>query len=182
MNTDEIKNSDKIWVLIHTKANQELIAERNLNEQGFKTFVPLIYPNNRVNNKKTLIPVFPRYIFTQINLNQDNWTSIKSTLGVDKIVMFSEEFPFIPNETINLIKEKLDKSGVYKDSISVEDYQKGEKVSIKQGQFAGVSAIFLSKKSNDRVRLLMNFLSSSVVAEIKSSDLGDKEVIRSFKF
>ena len=31
MITDEIKNSDKIWVLIHTKANQELIAERNLN-------------------------------------------------------------------------------------------------------------------------------------------------------
>ena len=170
-----------IWVLIYTKAKEEKKANENLQKQGFKTFLPLISPSNKNSDFKSLVPVFPRYLFAQINLETDNWPSIKSSYGVSHIVMFSEKFTSIPNNIIQLIQDKLDESGIYKENVSIVDYQKGDPVFIKEGRFAGIDAIFLSKKSNDRVRLLLNLLNTSVVAELTKSNLGHKEVVKNFK-
>tara|TARA_B110000444_G_scaffold19703_1_gene16440 strand:+ start:1534 stop:2082 length:549 start_codon:yes stop_codon:yes gene_type:complete len=170
-----------IWVLIYTKARQEKKANENLQRQGFKTFLPLIASTNKNCESKSLVPVFPRYIFAQINLEFDNWTSINSTYGVSHIVMFSDKFSSIPTNIIQSIQNKLDQTGTFKEHVSIVDYQKGDLLSIKEGQFAGVDAIFLSKRSKDRVRLLLKLLNTSVIAEITASDLGNKEVIENFK-
>ena len=170
-----------IWVLIYTKAKEEKKANENLQRQGFKTFLPLIAPTNENSEFKSLVPVFPRYFFAQINFELDNWTSIKSSYGVSHIVMFSEKFTSIPNNIIKLIQDKLDEAGIYKEDISIVDYQKGDPVSIKEGGFAGIDAIFLTKKSKDRVRLLLKLLNTSIVAEISTSDIGHKEVVKNFK-
>ena len=176
------RKKEIIWVLIYTKANQEIKAKENLQKQGFKTFLPLISPTNQSTGFESLVPVFPRYLFAQIDLDLDNWTSIKSSYGVSRIVMFSEKFTSIPDIIIRLIRDKLDESSIYNKDISVVDYQKGDTVSIKEGRFAGVDAIFLSKKSKNRVRLLLKLLNTSVVAELTESDLGHKEVVKNFKF
>jgi len=170
-----------IWVLIYTKAKQEIKANENLQRQGFKTFLPLIVPTNKNSKFKSLVPVFPRYFFAQINFELDNWTSIKSSYGVSNIVMFSEKFTSIPNNIIKLIQDKLDKSGIYKEEVTIVDYQKGDPVSIKEGRFAGIDAIFLSKKSKDRVRLLLKLLNTSVVAEMTTSNIENKVVVKNFK-
>ena len=169
-------------MLIYTKAKQEKKANENLQKQGFKTFLPLIVPTNKNSEFNSPVPVFPRYFFAQINLELDNWTVINSTYGVSHIVMFSEKFTSIPNNIIQLIQDKLNEKGIYKEDISIVDYQKGDPVSIKEGRFAGVDAIFLSKKSKDRVRLLLKLLNTSVVAEITKSNIGHKEVVKNFKF
>ena len=170
-----------IWVLIYTKAKEEKKANENLQKQGFKTFLPLISPSNKNSEFKSLVPIFPRYLFAQINFEIDNWTSIKSSYGVSHIVMFSEEFTSIPNNIIKFMQDKLNKAGIYKEDVSIVDYQKGDSVSIKEGRFAGIDAIFLSKKSKDRVRLLLKLLNTSVVAEITASDIGNKELVKNFK-
>ena len=176
--TDKI---EMIWVLIYTKARQEIKANENLQRQGFKTFLPLIAPTNRNSEFQPLVPVFPRYLFLQINFELDNWTSIKSSYGVSHIVMFAEKFTYIPNNIIELIQDKLNDAGIYKEDVSIVDYQKGDPVSIKEGGFAGVDAMFLSKKSKDRVRLLLKLLNTSVVSEIAASDIENKEVVKNFK-
>ena len=79
------------------------------------------------------------------------------------------------------MQDKLNQEGIYNEDISIVDYQKGDLVSIKEGRFAGIDAIFLSKKSKDRVRLLLKLLNTSVVSEITASDIGNKEVIKNFK-
>ena len=181
MKPDKKKGKEIIWVLIYTKAKEEKKASENLQRQGFKTFLPLIAATNKNSEPKSLVPVFPRYLFAQINFELDNWTSIKSSYGVSQIVMFSEKFTSIPNNIIKLIQDKLDDSAIYKEDVSIVDYQKGDPVSIKEGGFAGIDAIFLSKKSKDRVRLLLKLLNTSVVAEISTSDIGNKEVVKNFK-
>tara|TARA_B100001142_G_scaffold580_1_gene542 strand:- start:888 stop:1436 length:549 start_codon:yes stop_codon:yes gene_type:complete len=170
-----------IWVLIYTKAKQEKKANENLQKQGFKTFLPLIVPTNKNSEFNSPVPVFPRYFFAQINLELDNWTAINSSYGVSNIVMFSEKFTSIPNNIIKLIQDKLDESGIYKEDVSVVDYQKGDHISIKEGGFAGIDAIFLSKKSKNRVTLLLKLLNTSVVTEISTSAIGNKEVVKNFK-
>ncbi len=182
MKASKKDKSKIIWVLIYTKAKQEIKASENLQKQGFKTFLPLIAPNNKNSGIKNLVPVFPRYFFAQIDFELENWASINSSYGVSHIVMFGEKFTSIPNNIIKLIQDRLDESGVYKKNISIVDYQEGDPVTIKEGSFAGINAIFLSNKSKDRVRLLLNLLNTTIVSELDKSDIGHKEVIENFKF
>jgi len=182
MNSSKLGKQDPIWILVYTKSKEEEKANYNLQKQGFKTFLPLIASNNKNQENKNFVPVFPRYIFVQINPNSDNWTSINSSYGVSNIVMFSGTLTPIPNRIIELIQDKLEESDVFNQEITIVDYQKGDSVPITEGQFAGIDAIFLSKKSKDRVRLLLKFLNTSVVAEIAESDIGHKEIIKNFKF
>ncbi len=170
------KKKENIWVLIYTKAKEEKKANYNLLNQGFKTFLPLIAPTNKNNDFKSLVPLFPRYLFAQVNLELDNLTSIKSSYGVSHIVMFSDKLTFIPNNVIKLIQDKLDKEDVYKEDVAAVDYHKGDTVSITEGPFAGLDAIFLSKKSKDRVRLLLKLLNTSTVAELTKSDIEKKRL------
>ena len=181
MKADKKGKKEIIWVLIYTKAKEEKKANENLQKQGFKTFLPLMPFTNKKSKLESLVPVFPRYFFAQINVELDNWTAIKSSYGISNIVMFSEKFTSIPNKVIQLIQDKLDETGVYNEDVSVVDYQKGDPICIKEGRFAGIDAIFLSNKSKDRVRLLLKLLNTSVVAEITASDIGNKEVVKNFK-
>ena len=182
MNASKKDKSKIIWVLVYTKAGQEVKANENLKIQGYKTFLPLIKPSSKNNDSQSLVPIFPRYLFVQINLKEDNWPAIKSSIGVSHIVMFSEKFTSIPGKIIQLIQAKLDNSGIYKKEFSIVDYKKGDSVEINEGRFAGIKAIFLSKKSKDRVRLLLTLLNTSVVAEINDSNISHKQVIENFKF
>lgn len=175
-------HKENIWVLVYTKAKQEVRANQNLSKQGFKTFLPLISETNKNNNTKSLVPIFPRYIFVEINLKTSNWSTIRSSYGVSKIVMFGDGFTIVPEKIINLIKSKLNKKGISKENISQVDYKSGDSLTIKEGWFAGIEAIFLAKKSNDRVRLLLNLLNTKVISEVSKTDIGQKEVIKNFKF
>ena len=170
------------WVLIYTKPKQEIRANNNLLKQGFKTFLPLIATSNKNTECDAPTPVFPRYLFVQLNLNLKNWASIRSTYGVSKIIMFGENFTIVPNAIIQLIKDKLNKEGIYKEEISNKEFKKGDSLTIKEGRFAGVDAIFLANKSKDRVTLLLKLLKTTVSAEIPKTDIGHKKVIKKFKF
>ncbi|MDB3976421.1 hypothetical protein N9442_03650 [Gammaproteobacteria bacterium] len=180
----QVKKGTKqnLWLLIYTKANEEKKANENLQRQGFNTFLPLIAPNNKNSDFKSLVPVFPRYVFVEIALDSHNWTSIKSSYGVSSIVMFSDKLTFIPNSIIESIKDRLNEKNIYKENISEVDYKKGDSVSIKKGQFVGLDAIFIAKKSKDRVRLLLKLLNTSVIAEVTTSDIGNKKIVKRFKF
>ena len=182
MKTDKKEKKEIIWVLIYTKTRQELKANENLKKQGFKTFLPLISATNKNREFKSLVPVFPRYIFAQINLGLDNWSSIKSSYGVSHIVMFGEKLTSIPPRIIKLIQDRLNEEGIYKQNISRVNYKKGDSLTIKEGQFSGLDAVFLSNKSKDRVRLLLKLINTTVISEIPKSDIGHKEVVKNFKF
>ena len=96
-----------MWILVYTKAKQENRANFNLQNQGFVTFLPLISSQKRTEKSKQLSPVFPRYIFVKIDPDLENWITIKSTLGVEKIVMFADKLTSVPNDIIKAIRSKL---------------------------------------------------------------------------
>lgn len=171
-----------IWILVYTKVKQEKRAKENLMNQGFKTFLPMIATTNDHTKSLTLETVFPRYLFTQINLSLDNWVSIKSTKGVSHIVMFGKKFAVISDKIIESIKGRLNDKGIYQQRISKADFQKGDKLIIKEGRFSGVDAIFISRKSKNRVRLLLKLLKTSVITEVDKSDIGLKETIEELRF
>ena len=112
-----------------------------------------------------------------LNLIQRNIKNPKN------IIVKSKRYLFVQSANdIKLIQEKLNEEGVYKENISRVNFQKGDTLTIKDGRFIGIDAIFLSDKSKDRVRLLLKLLNTTVISEVNKSDIGHKEVVKDFKF
>ena len=114
-------------------------------------------------------------------MKSDNWTIIKSTRGVSHLVIFGQKLAEVPSEVIVFLKKKTAGDGIFKHKITRQEFQKGDKLVIKKGILKGKEAIFVSKKSNKRVQVLLTFINQMITAEISVSDTGKKEIIEPFR-
>ena len=176
----EIENSK--WWLVYTKAKEEERAKKNLENQGFEIFLPMI-ALAKVNQSKTITlkAMFPRYMFIKINTELDKWSRIKSTRGVSHLVVFGQRLAEIPNQVITYLRSEADENDIFIQKITRQEFQKGDQLLIKKGIFKDKEATFLSKKSRERVRILLKFVNHLITADIPASDVGKKEIIEAFK-
>jgi len=176
----ETKNAE--WFLIYTKAKEEKRAKKNLENQGFATYLPMIaYEKMDQSKSISLETMFPRYLFIKINLERDNWTHIKSTRGVSHLIVFGQKLATIPHQVMKFLRTKTDENDIFRQEITRREFQKGEKVIIKNGILKGQEAIFSSKKSKERVTVLLRLMNHLTIAEISVSSIGQKEIIETFK-
>ena len=175
------ENLDK-WLLVYTKPQEEKRAKQHLENQGFEVFLPMISAE-RINqsNSITIEAMFPRYLFIRMNTATDKWNQIKSTRGVSHLIMFGQKFAEVPKQVVTFLKERADEKGVVSQKISRHEFRQGEKLVIKQGILEGKEATFLSKKSKERVRVLLRAVNQLIITEIPAPDVGQKEVIETFK-
>jgi len=177
-----MKKPTSNWFLVYTKAKEEQRAKKHLENQGFKIFLPMIaFAKIDQSKSKNLEAMFPRYLFIKINLEKDNWTLIKSTRGVSHMVVFGQKFAEIPNQVIAYLKSGADKNDIFRQSITREEFKKGDTLVITKGAFKDQEATFLSKQSKERVRILLKFVNKIITAEVPASDIGKKEIIKTFK-
>ena len=176
----EIENSQ--WFLVYTKAREEERAQKNLENQGFETFFPMIAYEN-INQPKSFSckPMFPRYLFISMNAERDNWTHIKSTRGVSHLVIFGDKFAAVPNSVVTFLKTKVDHNNIIEQKILRQEFEKGDKLVIKKGVLKGKKATFLSATSKERVRILLKLMNELIVTDIPGHDLGGKAIIEAFK-
>ena len=102
------------WLLIYTKARQEKRAKKNLENQGYEIFLPMIvYESESQNKPATMETMFPRYLFVKINTEKDNWINIKSTRGVSHLVTFGQRTGKVPNEVIAFLQKSHHEKDTY---------------------------------------------------------------------
>ena len=137
-----------IWIVVQTKINREIMAHKNLTNQGFEVFFPKIYNKIRSSTriKKVLKPLFPGYIFVKLS---QNFTKIKYTYGVSKIVSFGESLGFLPHKVFLLLKNKCDLNDVCK-----KYFKKGDKITLKKNSSL-IECIFEYVVDNNRSIILM---------------------------
>ena len=170
------------WFLVYTKAREEKRAKKNLENQGFETFLPMIaYEKISQPKSISLEPMFPRYLFIIINVERDNWTHIKSTRGVSHLVVFGDKFAEVPNSVVAFLKTRVDDNDIVKQKVTRQEFQKGDKLVIKKGALKGNKATFLSKTSKERVRILLKLMNELIIAEVPGQDVGRKAIIETFK-
>ena len=170
------------WVLVYTKAQEEQRAKRNLENQGFEIFLPLI-AFAKSNQTKSIIfkTMFPRYLFVKINTELDKWSRIKSTRGVSHLVVFGQRAAEIPNQVIVYLKSRADENDIFRQKITRQEFTRGDTLVIEKGVFKDKEATFLAKKSKERVRILLRFVNHLITADIPSSDIGQKEIVEVFR-
>ena len=170
------------WILVYTKAQEEQKAKRNLQNQGFEIFLPMI-AFEKLNQSKsiTLKAMFPGYLFVKINTELDKWNRIKSTRGVSHLVIFGQRLAEIPNQVIAYLKSGADENDIFRQKITRQEFQKGDKLVIEKGMFKDKEATFLAKKSKERVSILLRFVNHLITADIPASDVGQKEIVEAFR-
>jgi len=154
----------KNYYLIKTKPQQESIATQNLSNQGFNVFCPKAV----IKNKTT--PLFPGYLFIELDDKAQNWAPIRSTRGVANFVRFGLSFAKVPNQIINLIK--IQQQQTIEKLINIYSHQKGDNIEIQTGAFKGQQAIFQNYNSRDRVIVLLK-----LIGQQQEVELLEKEVV-----
>ena len=156
-NADEDKDGVQTshWYLIHTKPQQELRALQNLERQGYVCFYPKLTTEKLKRGALALVeaPLFPRYLFLQSDPRQ-SMAPIYSTQGVSRLVRFGVEAARVDPTLIKLLKNG---------QTSLEESPKrlfaaGDNLLLTEGPFAGFSAIYQMKDSDQRVIVLIEML------------------------
>ena len=170
------------WVLVYTKAQEEQRAKKNLENQGFEIFLPMIvFARSNQPKSSTLKTMFPRYLFVKINTELDKWSSIKSTRGVSHLVVFGQRLAEIPHQVIAYLQSETDENDIFRQKITRQEFTRGDTLVIEKGVFKDKEATFLAKKSKERVRILLRFVNHLITADIPSSDIGQKEIVEVFR-
>jgi transcriptional antiterminator RfaH len=94
------------WYVIHTKPRQEQRALENLQRQGFEAWLPMIALEKvrRGHLTQVVEPMFSRYLFIRLDTVQTNWSPIRSTLGVSKLVAFGNTPAAVPDDLISALR------------------------------------------------------------------------------
>lgn len=143
------------WYVVQCKTREDRRALEHLERQGFSCYRPMLSAEKLRRRRRVEIrePLFPGYLFVQLDKVNDNWYPIRSTRGVIQIVRFNEHPLPIEDEIIDMIRERL-----ASDEPRVPYLEPGARVLITDGCFANVEAIFVVNDGDERVMLLMNIL------------------------
>ena len=147
----------KEWFILQFKANSHHQAAKNLNRQGFETFLPLHNTTSRklsrfINSSK---PLFPGYMFVRFNKADSNWHKINNTYGVSRLITFNSILKSIPTTFVDSLMKRYDLSGKL---LPIQKLKKGDKVKVLTGPFANFIATVEKYEADQRIWILMDLM------------------------
>jgi transcriptional antiterminator RfaH len=156
----------KNWYLVFSKPRQENRAQENLDRQGYRTYLPKMLNRRRRRGQWTQViePMFPRYLFINLDDLADNWLPIRSTFGVTCMVRFRDTIPIVPDALVEGLLARQTEHGYHLGRVA--EPKVGERVRILDGAMAGLEGILAAHSGHERVQLLLNMLGREVQVEI----------------
>ena len=149
----------KRWFVIHTKPRQEGVAEENLRNQGYEVYLPRISVPRRRRGRwqSTVEPLFPRYLFIELEPGRDNMAPIRSTKGVSGLVRFGNDPTPLPAGFVDYLRGHED-SATGAHLPDRPQFVPGDRVRVLSGPFEGVEGIFREPRGENRVLVLIDIL------------------------
>lgn len=144
------------WYVVQTKPRQESLALSNLERQGYVAYCPQIRQMRRQRGKwrDTIEPLFPRYLFVELTEGEDNFSPLRSTIGVSSLLRFGDTPAHVSQQTIEVIRQQEKELLVNEGSLC----KPGDIVRVLEGPLAGLKGIFYIKNREQRVIVLMDLL------------------------
>ena len=155
------------WYALQHKPAQGDRALTHLQNQDIACFYPKITVEKIKAGKrsKKLEPLFPGYLFVNLDQTDPMWSKLRSTRGVLRIVSFSNKPAAISDDVILHIKNSLD-------SVAEQGGIKpGQAVHLSEGPFEGVSAIFQAYDGDERAIVLISFMQKQQRVKVPVSAL-----------
>ena len=148
---------------MQTQANAENKAVAHLTRQGFATYLPRYLKRRRHARRVDVVaaPLFPRYLFVEIDMAVQRWRSIYSTVGVSRLVCNGELPASVPVRVVDLLKKREDTSGFIRLDHRPK-FKIGDRIRIVEGAFYDCLGIYDGMPDRDRVGILLGLLGRKV--------------------
>jgi len=153
----------KNWYVVYTHANSEVKARENLLRQGFTTLLPTYKRWRSHARKRELVerPLFPRYLFVALDMFDQRWRPILSTVGVCDLVRRGNAPTPMPSGLTEEIGERA-ALGIFDRLSPVDGLRQGDVVRVMEGPFRDLIGRFAGVADNDRVFVLLDLLGRQV--------------------
>ncbi len=152
------------WYAIHSKPRQEERALENLQRQGFEAWLPLLTVEKVLRSKLVQVvePMFSRYLFIRLDTEQTNWSPIRSTLGVSKLVSFGNRPAVVADELIEALQQMPEQA-------PQRLIQPGQQVKIVAAPLRGLEGIYQQADGELRAMVLIELLNKQhrIVTEMQ---------------
>jgi len=158
------------WYAAYTRPNHERIVDKLLREKGIGTFLPRIMVPSRRRDRKVLInrPLFPNYLFVELNQARGNWMKVFRTSGLVRICGNEKPTP-VPDEDIESIRIFVNGD---RNIFPLPYLKVGSKVEVVSGPLSGAIGI-LVKEDLQKRRLVVSI---ELMGQSVAASLYDDEV------
>ncbi len=156
------------WYALQHKPAQGDRALAHLQNQDITCFYPKIRVEKIKAGKRTkkLEPLFPGYLFINLEQTDPSWAKLRSTRGVLRVVSFANKPAAIADEVIQHIKDSLD-------TVTRQGGLKpGEAVQLSEGPLEGINAVFQAYDGQERAIVLIHFMQKEQKVKVPVGALG----------
>jgi transcriptional antiterminator RfaH len=158
------------WFAVHTLPLRELGAAKQLEFQGYRTFLPTHRKTIRHARRFRTVkaPFFPRYLFVCLNLARDRWRAVNGTFGVASLVMAGGLPMPVPHGVVEALGAMTDADGLLSFSSQMRP---GQKVRILMGPFADRIGELVHADDKNRVQILLDVMGVQVMVRARAQAL-----------
>jgi transcription termination/antitermination protein NusG len=175
------------WFVVHTYAGYEnkvksnlesRIISMNMEDRIFEVVIPMEDVVEFKNGKKVVVQkkVFPGYLLTRFDLDDDSWSVIRNTPGVTGFVgPGTKPTPLSRREVESILQVAPAPGGVETQKKTARprlEYEVGETVRVKEGPFADFSGQ-IAEINEDQLKLkvLVNIFGRETPVELEFSQV-----------
>ena len=151
----------KRWYVARTQPRAEGRAMANLQKQGFEVFCARFLKSRRHARRveNVLVPLFPNYIFVQLDLACDRWRCVNGTRGVSHMIMQGDMPTAVASGIVESLQQRTRADGTIDLTAKLHI---GQSVRIANGPLADLVGTLGHLDSAGRVRVLLDLLGRSV--------------------
>lgn len=157
------------WFLVLTKASGEEVARTNLHRQGYAVYYPRLLRRTLYRGRwaDRIVPLFPRYLFVQLDMSCQALAPVRSTLGIVDFVRFGSKPALVPDSIVEELRGRADAaSGLHR--LHAHALERGAAVSVISGVFAGLDGIFEREVCEQRAVVLLRLLGQETAVRVPS--------------
>ena len=147
--TSDVDTAAMNWYAVQTRSRHEKMVARQLEGQGFSTFLPLTNQLRQWSDRRKLVemPLFPGYTFVRMAYRPEQRLRVLSTEGIVSFVGVHGQGMAIPDRQIEHIQRLLST----KVPLQSHPFLKlGQRVRIRSGSLNGTEGILVGQE-NDRM-------------------------------
>lgn len=166
--SDSAKPHPPGWYVAYTKPRLEHVAQVNLEQQGFRVYLPRFKTLVRKTGCPAAVtypPMFPRYVFFQPQRPEQSLATVRSTRGVSTLLRFGNLAAMLDDCALNGIQQAEEIRNTA-DLTPTGRFKPGSQVRFAQGPLQGLEAL-VQTTANKRITLLLDILGrpTTVIAE-----------------
>jgi transcription elongation factor/antiterminator RfaH len=163
-------SSEPRWYVAATQPHREAGAAVQLARQGFDVFWPQI--DRTVKHARQLrtrrVSLFPGYLFVSLDLDRDRWRSVNGTFGVRALVMAGDRPVPVPSGLVEDLRGLAAAGGLIQFDTQLAV---GQDVRVLTGPFADLIGQLDRLDDQERVRLLLHIMGTTIPVTLQRSAL-----------